>query len=205
MRILILTNYYSPDMGPAAPLFTSLSEKLCELGHEIIVLTSVPHYPSGYVSGIYRMNKIMRSIENGVKVIRVPLPSVDRSNLIKRLYQFLAFQIMTTFESRKYDFDVFLTHTPALEVWLPYVWFSSIRKKPSIYLVYDVYPGVGISSGIIRNKVLISIISSLEKSCLKRADKVRVISKSFINELKALGVSESKMTLIYDWANIKAI
>jgi hypothetical protein len=80
MRVLMIAPHYAPDLGPSAPLFTMLCEGLVKRGHQVIVLTTVPHYPSGQVSSTYRGKWIQRSMENKVQVIRVWLPSVNRAN-----------------------------------------------------------------------------------------------------------------------------
>ena len=54
MRILLVTPYYSPDGGPAAPLFTMLCQELARRGHKVTALTAVPHYPTGQVPKDFR-------------------------------------------------------------------------------------------------------------------------------------------------------
>lgn len=205
MRILVVVTYYRPDGGAAATLFPVLCEELVRLGHEVIVLTSVPHYPSGRVSGAYHGWKNRVKEENGVKVLRIGLPSVDRSKLVARLYQFIAFQVGATIAGLNQDYDVLLTHTPALEVWLPFMFFSTLRRKPVVYSVHDVYPDVGIKLGIFRHRVVIQIVGWLERSCLTRAKKVRILSKSFVPELLKKGVRESNLALIYDWVDTESV
>jgi colanic acid biosynthesis glycosyl transferase WcaI len=205
MRIHAVLSYYKPDGGAAATLFPLLCEELVKLGHEVTVLTTVPHYPSGRVPDAYRWWKNRFSEENGVKVVRVGLPSVDRSKLAARLYQFVAFQVGVTQAGLHRDFDVLLTHTPALEVWLPFVYFSTLRHKPVVYSVHDIYPDVGINLGVFRNRLVIKAVGWLESYCLKRAKRVRILSKSFAPNLLKKGVAESKLALIYDWVDREAV
>jgi len=207
MRILVVVSCYKPDGGAAATLFPLLCEELVKLGHEVTVLTAVPHYPSGVVPQGYRGWKNRFSEDNGVKVVRVGLPSVDRSKLAARLFQFIAFQVGATLAGlhRDYDYDVLLTHTPALEVWLPFVYFSTLRRKPVVYSVHDMYPEVGIKLGIFRNGLVIQAVGWLESYCLKRARRVRILSKSFAPDLLKKGVTESKLALIYDWVDTEAV
>lgn len=205
MKILVVVSCYRPDGGAAATLFPSLCEELVKLGHEVTVLTAVPHYPSGVVPEGYRGWKSRFSKENGVKVVRVGLPSVDRSNLAARLFQFIAYQVGATKAGLHLDYDVLLTHTPALEVMLPFVYFSTVRRKPAVYSVHDMYPEVGIKLGIFRNRLVIQSVGWLESYCLKRARRVRILSKSFAPGLLKKGVTESNLALIYDWVDTEAV
>jgi len=70
MHVLILTPYYSPDLGPSAPLFTILADALFKRAYQVSVLTTVPHYTSGQVPLEYQGKWVQRSIENGVQVTR---------------------------------------------------------------------------------------------------------------------------------------
>ena len=205
MRILVLTAYYQPDGGPAAPLYTSLCEALAQRGHEVTVITAVPHYPSGNVPEEYRVARSFKSIENGVSITRVSLPSINRSKLGLRLLQFGVFQIASTLSSLDTHYDVLLTHAPSLEVWLPFTFHSIVRRKPLVYSVHDVYPAVGISLGIFKNKAIIFLLTALEKFCLHKASKIRILSSSFAPALMKLDVKEEKLVLIYDWADTDSI
>lgn len=182
-----------------------LCQELVRRGHQVTVLTAVPHYPSGRVTQAYRGFKVQRTVENGVQVIRVPLPSVDRSNLGQRLFQFLAYQIGAVLAGWKIDCDVFISITPSLEIWLPFVYFSVFRDKPVVYSVHDVYPDSGIQLGIFRHKSIIKAITYLEQGCAKRAGIVRILSQSFAEGIKRLGVSEARIRLIYDWVDTDLI
>lgn len=207
MKILIIAYHYQPDLGPSAPLFTMLCENLVKLGHQVTILTTVPHYPSGRVPPEFRGRGRLwrRSVENGVNVVRVTLPSVDRSKLSQRMLQFLCFQISATLAGLGQRFDAALVATPALAVWLPMAVLAVLPHIPAIYSVHDVYPGVGVTLGVFRNKGVIGLVSWLERFCLKRARIVRILSESFRSDLLQMGVPEAKMALVYDWVDTDLI
>lgn len=205
MDILVLEPYYEPDGGPAAPLFTMLSQELVRCGHRVTVLTAVPHYPSGKVPQAYRGLKTRRHLEDGVEVIRVPLPSVNRTRLWQRLAQFLAYQVGAILAGWHLSFDVFVTITPSLEIWLPFTYFSAVRRKPAIYSVHDVYPDTGIRLGIFSNKAVIKAVTLLERYCVDHAQIVRILSRSFEKGVRKLGAPRSKIRLIYDWVDTELI
>ena len=165
-------------------------------------LTTVPHYPSGRVPKEYGGRLRAEADENGVHVIRLALPSVNRRSLAQRMIQFLSYQIGAIIAGWNRDYDVFLTTTAALQMVLPFTFFSVLRRKPSVYSVHDVYPDVGVKSGIFRHRPIIHLIASLENFCLKHAARVRILSESFRPGLLARGVPDSKLSLIYDWIDI---
>jgi colanic acid biosynthesis glycosyl transferase WcaI len=205
MRVLMIVPYYAPDLGPSAPLFTMLSVGLARRGHEVAVTTTVPHYPSGQVPAAYRGKWIQHSSENGVEVVRVAVPSVNRANLMQRMLQFICYQLGATWAGLGQRYDAALVANPALWVWLPFTWLVVLRRKPAVFSVHDVYPDVGVTLGIFRHRLVTAAVASLERFCLNHATVVRILSDSFRPGLHALGVSDAKMALVYDWVDTDLI
>lgn len=205
MRILVVTLLYMPDGGPSAPLYGMLCEKLAQRGHEVSVIAAVPHYPTGTVPPQFRGKWIQPSYEHGVRVIRIRIPSVQRADLKKRAVQFLGFQLGALMAGLMQDYEVLLFGNPALEVWLPFTLLSVLRRKPAVFSVHDVYPDVGVSLGIFRSKSMVSVVEYLERFCLSRSNRVRILSESFVGPLRSLGVSDEKMVLVYDWVDTDLI
>jgi colanic acid biosynthesis glycosyl transferase WcaI len=205
MRILVVTLLYSPDGGPSAPLFGMLCENLALRGHEVTVIAAVPHYPSGRVPQEFQGRWIQRSCERGVEVIRIRVPSLDRANLKQRMLQFIWYQVGATWAGLEQPCDVLLITNPALESWLPLLFLSGLRGDPAVFSVQDIYPDVGVTLGIFRHQPVIAIVEWLERFCLNRSKIVQIISESFIEPLRSLGISESKMMLVSNWVDTDLI
>ena len=205
MRILIVTPYYTPDLGPSAPMFKLLTTALLQLGHMVTVISMVPHYPSGHVLPSYKGIKVKYSSEEGVEVVRIPIPSMDRERFTERMLQFGAFQIGATLAALTRDFDAVIISNPFFCSLLPFFWQAVIRRKPTIYSVYDVYPEVGIKLGIFRNELIIKIITSLERFCLLHSTLVQVLSSTFKPALNSMGVADSKIVEIIPWVDTELI
>lgn len=205
MHILIITPFYAPDIGPSAPLFTQLGSALVQHGHQVTVVAAVPHYTSGMVPPDFRGRFQYRSVENGVEIIRVAVPSVNRSNFRNRLFQFICFQVGALIASLSLKYDAAIITNPALETWLPLTWHTVFRRKPVVFSVFDVYPDVGIKLGVFRSTAVINMVSALERSCLRHSAVVQIISENFKPGLRALGVDDSKMDLIDVWVDTEFI
>jgi len=201
MKILIFGTLYEPETSASGPLFTSLCKELVRSGHQVTIITPVPHYPSGRVSQSFRGRFFWHSIEEGVNVIRVGLPSVDRTKLPLRLIQFICYQLGATWEILGQQYDVVLAGSPSLVTWLPFAVSVVLRRKPAVYTVQDLYPDVGIALGLFRHKFVIAAVAALEKFCLHNATIVQIISNSFLPGLRRLGVPDSKISLVYNWVD----
>lgn len=201
MKILVFGGHYEPDLGPSAPIFTMLCRNLVKLGHQVTMLTMVPHYPSGRVPPEWRGRWWWKNDDQGVEVIRINLPSLDRAKLFRRLLQYLTYQVGVTLTGWNKQYDAVFAGSSSLTAWLPFQMLVTLRRKPAVYGVYDVYPSVGIKLGIFRHKPVIALLTAIEKSCLNNAALVRIISDSFRPDLRAMGVPDSKMVRGYDWVD----
>lgn len=205
MRLLVVTPHYLPDGGPSAPLFAILCEALAQRGHQVTVVAAVPHYPSGRVPPEYRGWRTRHTVENNVKVIRVPVPSVDRSRMLRRLLQFMIFQLGAARVTLCEQYDIVLLSNPALSTGIPLAAASVLHRRPVAYSIHDVYPNVGVALGVFRHRGVIAAVGAWERFSLKRAKKVRILSESFLPGVRALGVADNKIELIYDWVDTRLV
>ena len=201
MKLLLVTYIYQPDNGPSASMFALLCEKLVKMGHDVTVIATVPHYPSGFVDKKYQREWLQRSIENGVRVIRVRIPSLDRRKFYKRLLQFLFFQIGASIASISENPDVAIITNPALNKGAAFFSIATIRNKPSIFLVSDVYPDVGFQTGVFRHWSVIHFVKVIEQYCIQHANLVWSFSESFLQRLYQLGAKPERTDVLGAWVD----
>jgi len=199
VRVLVITLFYAPDLGPSAALHEMLCEELVRLGCDVSVISAVPHYPTGRVAKEFRGRLVQRERRQGVDVTRVWVPSVDRARLGLRLLSFFCFQVLAAFVALTRRCDVLLASSPALEVLLPVVALGLLRRKPMIYSVHEIYPDVGVKLGVFRHPPVIKAIDWMERRCCRRAGYVRVLSEGYKRVLESKGTPESKLAVIWDW------
>ena len=96
-RGLMLTLVYGPDTVSTANMMTDIAQGLQAAGHEVTVLTSIPHYnPSAQVRADRKYNASWRRpftevSERGVRVLRVFVP-LKRHKVWARGFDYLLFQ-----------------------------------------------------------------------------------------------------------------
>ena len=169
------------------------------------VIAGVPHYPGGKIPREFRSGGRKEEIRNRVFIRRVPLPSINRAKMPLRLLQFCAYQAGAAIAGRNEKFDVLMMYGPALEMWLPFMTLGVRKRIPIVYSVHDIYPEVGIKSGIFRHRAVVRFVDTLERSCLMHADRIRILSTSFQDSLLVKGVPEERLRLVYDWVDIENI
>ncbi|GAB4458734.1 MAG: glycosyltransferase family 4 protein [Anaerolineales bacterium] len=199
MNLLVVTPYYAPDLGPSAPMFALLCEELVRRGHTVTVLCAVPHFPSGRVPADYRKGLWRWTEENGVNVCRVRVPSGDRASVFHRMWVFGVYQALVVLAGFRVGFDAALITNPAIETFLPFVFFCRLRRKPCLYAVWDVYPEVGVRMGLFRNPFIIRLVGMLEDYCLRRASRVQVLGDGFRSDLASHELDPEQIAVIPPW------
>jgi colanic acid biosynthesis glycosyl transferase WcaI len=183
LKLLLITPYYLPDLGPSTPLFSLLCEEIVKDGNDLNVVTTLPHYPSGIVNDDYKNKiKVIKEI-NGVKVHYLWIPSGNRSNLVHRLFAFLIFQITSAFYILSLNFNVAIITNPFFETFIPFWVVCKIKRRPILHCVWDVYPEIGMRLNLFKNPFIIKIITILEDYCLNHSSKIHVLSKETANQL----------------------
>ena len=201
MRVLFVTPYYAPDLGPSAALYEMLCEGLVRMGCTVSLVCAVPHYPTGSVASGYRNRLVWREDRNGVDVTRVWVPSVDRRRLAFRLLSFACYQVLAAIVALGRRHDVLFVSGPALETYFPFFVLNLLLRRPAIYSVHELYPDIGVKLGYFRRRPVIWAIDWMERWCCRKARFVRAGSDGYKKQLAAKGVPRLKLHVICEWAD----
>ncbi len=128
MRILYITYFFYPEIGAASIRASDFVKILVEMGYEVDILTSLPHYPSG------KLYSDFKDHYHGAKVITIKsaLSSNSDSSKKRLLAQFDFFLKAKNFNAK--DYDLIISSTPPLFVsWLG----TKLAKKYNILHVVD--------------------------------------------------------------------
>jgi colanic acid biosynthesis glycosyl transferase WcaI len=172
------------------------AQGLRERGHHVQVVAAHPHYPEP-VWG--RRLAPYREVRNGIEVLRLPL-WIGRANAIERYRQELSFMVAqaaaTPFLNRP---DVLVSASPSFPALLPAVWNVRARQIPWVLWLHDLLPDGATATGLVDDGgAVIKLARRLERAAYEAADRIVVLSRSFTDNLRAKGVAEEKIELIYD-------
>lgn len=199
-RLLLITQWFDPEPTFKGILF---AKELNKLGFDVEVVTGFPNYPGGKVYKGYKIKIFQKEIIDGIKVIRLPLfPSHNKSKL-GRVFNYVSFFISTTFYviffAKRPDF-VYAYHPP-LTVGLSAVLLKLIKKTPVLYDIQDMWPDTLKATKMVNSKLILNIISNLCIFIYKNVDHIVVLSSGFKEKLEQRGVCNTKIDVIYNWAN----
>jgi colanic acid biosynthesis glycosyl transferase WcaI len=208
-RILILSLVFRPDNVSTAQIMGDLAVDLKARGHEVFVITTVPHYNNDPVAvegqPLYRYwgKLIQRSDYCGMKVLHAWMPHKGRNKLI-RILAWLGFHVITTIAGLLSSFkpDIILAPSPPLTIGVS-AWLLGLRHNCAyIYNVQEIYPDVAVNLGVLKNTFIIKLLLKLERFVYSKARALAIISESMANRIRSKNIVEEKIHIIPNFVDI---
>lgn len=140
MKFLVLTQFFPPETGAPQTRLSEFTQNLVKLGHEVEVLTAMPHYPAGKISEGYQNKFYVKEDYKGIPTHRVWLYAAQGKS-IQRLLCYLSFTVTALFGlfvCKKPDY-IFINSGP-LFLSLTGRFFSIIWNRPVLFNVADLWP-----------------------------------------------------------------
>jgi len=212
MNILLLTNYFPPEIGSAPYLYYDLAKELVRKGHRVMCLTGTPRYnvAPAIIDEYSKKGKevIYENIE-GIDLIRVKLPYVPRSGKIKRGLEHLIIQnrLSNHMDSLPYKPDVMLIYSPPLTLGKTGMKIKKRFGSKMVFNVQDLFPQELIDVGLLKNKIIIKYFRRMERQIYTFADKITVHSEKNKEHVeRVLGIdAREKVEIVENWIDINAV
>jgi glycosyltransferase involved in cell wall biosynthesis len=196
----MITQWYNPE-----PFYkgTPFAKALSEQGHEVQVLTGFPNYPGGKVYDGYKITPLQVELIDGISVTRVPLYPSHNGSVIGRIFNYCSFALAATIIGilKKWRADVIYVYHPPATIGLPATMISLLHRVPFVYDIQDLWPDTLASTGMVKNRILLSLIGQWCNFIYRRASHIVVLSPGFKNRLMERGIPENKISVIYNWCD----
>lgn len=183
-KILIHSLVFSPDGVSTAYLYNDIAVAFKNKGHDVVVLSTTPHYnvvndklieqPLKWgVWGLYKT-----SYYNGIKVYHVP--QIKFKSTILRLIGFVYWHIVSFIIGLGIkNVDLILSPSPPLTIGLLNLWLAKIKGCKVVYNVQEIYPDIlGKTDGFIYK-----VLSKLEYIVYNNSDAVTTIDQVFYDTI----------------------
>ena len=173
MKLLIVTQYYPPETGPAAKLH-ELALRLTAKGHSLTVLTAMPNYPGGRIFDGYRGRLRMQECLQGIRVIRTWVYASKSSRPFVRLLSYCSFLLSSVLLGcwRLGRHDVALIESPPLFLVPAGLFLSRLARAKSIMMVSDIWPDILVRMGHATGGLSLKAMLWLERFGYTHADVV---------------------------------
>lgn len=162
MKVLIIAQYFPPDIGGASTRASNVVKGLLGKGCEVKVVAAFPHYPHGKVPLRYRGKPIVPEQAGGARVLRVLIPSLPHSSVVNRIILHVCFVISSLFALLFVgDVDVVWAANPNLFCFYSAVVYGFFKRKPVVRNVDDLWPEVFYEFGIVRSRLMRKVLDYL--------------------------------------------
>ena len=177
MNILILSNYYAPEMGAAPNRIYNLAKGLSGRGNQVTVVCPLPNYPVGRVFEPYRGKLYARENADDIEVNRFWIyPSVS-SNPFLRVLSMLSFAVslwgcLLKWKTIKKVDHVIIQNSPLLVSFSGIILFKWIFRRKIALNISDLWPLSALELGAIGKGRMYRILEWIERFNYRNADGV---------------------------------
>lgn len=184
-RILLLTQYFPPEIGAAQTRLFELGQELSTLDWEVEVLTALPNYPTGRVFEGYDVKKPLKEAIGRLSVVRVPLRPAQQG-FADRLLCYFSFvrSAVRWGPTICVKPDVLFVESPPLFIGHAGVRLSRHWSVPMVFNVSDLWPESAKFMGVVKNRLVLAGAEALELSYYRRASLVTGTSDEIIESVR---------------------
>jgi glycosyltransferase involved in cell wall biosynthesis len=196
MRILYFHQHFCTPNGSGGTRSYEMARRLTTRGHQVtMVCGSYGGGASTGLSGPY-LRGVRRGIVEGIKVIEFDLPYSNRDGLIRRTWTFLKFSLRGAVIACSKTHDVvFATSTP-LTAGIPGIIAKIIHGTPFVFEVRDLWPELPRAMGVIKNPIILGMMSFLEFISYRHADRCIGLSPGIVKGICKRGIPENRVVMI---------
>ena len=207
-KILLHTLLFPPDANSNAYIFADLAVELKNLGHEIVVLTTTPHYAidreaiKSQPMVPARCHWLRKSEYRGIHCFHVTVPPV-KGGFKKRISTAVRFHVLALLAmlSRELSFDIVISQSPPLTIGLVSAAVARWRGAKSVFVAQDIFPDGLILQGKIRHPIFVRLLRLLEQIVYRSNDAVCSISEGLVEVLRTRVPRTTILRMIPNFVN----
>ena len=198
VRILLLNLYYPPDTSATAKMAETVVNALAG-EHQVTIVCGRPSYDPSERRA-WRLSQTEK--KNGVNIVRVGSTDYPRFNMKKRALNYLTYSALLIPRTLFMPCDAVLAMTDPPFQGIIGAIVATLKRKPYIYNIRDMYPDMAIGGSIVAPGMLARLWEKLHRWALRRADCVIVLGEDMRTRIMAKGVLAEQIEIVRDGAEI---
>lgn len=202
-RILVIGINYWPEMSGIAPYTTAMAEHLAAEGHDVRVVTGMPHYPSWTVLPSYRGTLSRTERRGGVAISRRAHYVPTRQSALRRGFYEASFLMAALPAALRGRHDAVLGVVPSLSGAVLARIAAARSRLPYGLLFQDLMAPAAKQSGMPGGGAVAAATARVEGWAARGAARVAVVSPAFIAYLRAAGVPAKRIVVIPNWSRVR--
>ena len=196
MKVLLLNLYYPPDTSATAKMAAAFIEPLAQK-HNVTVICGRPSYdPTERRS--WRPSQTEQI--NNVRVIRVGSTDYPRTQMRRRVFNYLSYVSLSVPKSLFVSCDVVLAMTDPPFEGIVGAFVATLKRKPFVYNIRDMYPDMAVGGSIVKPGLMARVWEKLHRWALRRATRVIVLGEDMKARIAAKGIAPDRIDVVRDGA-----
>lgn len=171
MKLLILTQYFPPEVGAPQNRLFELAVRLKKIGVDVSVLTAMPNYPQMKIYNGYEGKDYMYEEIEGIPVHRSSIYLPKSKSIIQRLLNYFSFVYSSAQvgKNKVGDVDVIMCESPPLFLGYSALYLKRKKKAKLIFNVSDLWPESAEKLGVVTNKQMLKLAYKLEEKLYRKS------------------------------------
>ena len=171
MKLLILTQYFPPEVGAPQNRLFELAVRLKKLGVDVSVLTAMPNYPQMKIYDGYEGKDYMYEEIEGIPVHRSSIYLPKSKSIVQRLLNYFSFVYSSALVGKNKigQVDVIMCESPPLFLGYSALYLKRKKKAKLIFNVSDLWPESAEKLGVVTNKWMLKLAYRLEKKLYRKS------------------------------------
>lgn len=195
MKILYFHQHFSTPKGSAGIRSYAMAQSLIRNGHQVTMVCG--SFGAGQTGLTQPFNKGMRrGMVDGIDIIEFELPYSNALSFLKRILIFLSFAFKSIKVALTEQYDVVFATTTPLTAGIPGIFAKWFRRKPFVFEVRDLWPELPKAMGVIKNPVVLWMMSVLEWTSYHSADRLVGLSPGIVDGIIKRGIAPEKVASI---------
>jgi glycosyltransferase involved in cell wall biosynthesis len=198
MRLLLIFQHFFPETGATQNRGMSLAEFFAERGHDVHVIAAKPNHPEGVIWPEYRGTLFTQRKVRGFSVTYTWIFTRPAKSVGNRTVSYLSFMIMAILAGigLRRRFDVVLASSPppflGVSGWI----LARLTGARLVFDVRDLWPGLAVALGELKNPAAIWLAERLERFLYKRADAITAVTRPFCEEISKIVGAHKPVRLV---------
>jgi len=195
MKILYFHQHFSTPLGATGIRSFEMAKKLIAKGHQVtMVCGSYAGGNTGLSSEF--INGQRRGVVDGINVIEFELAYSNSQSFTQRTVSFFKFAYRSIKLALTQEYDLIFATTTPLTAALPGIFARWLRGKHFIFEVRDLWPELPREMGVIKNPIILSMLSALEWLAYKSAKGHIGLSPGIVKGIKRYLLPQQEVALI---------
>jgi glycosyltransferase involved in cell wall biosynthesis len=197
LRILIFSQYFTPEVTAARARLHPIAQHLAERGHEVEVVCEVPNHPEGVVHDGYRRRVVVHKDLDGFGVRYVWVKTSPVKTTLSRLFFYGTYTLMGTLVGalgRRPD--VVFVSSPPLPAAVAAAAVAKRFRVPWVMDVRDPWPEAAVALGELSNPRIIAWLERLERALYKSASAIVTVTEPFRADIAIKVADPGKITIV---------